>query len=136
VTALGTNSITLKDHQGTSTTYTTTATTTYFEGSTAGVVGDLAVGEQVSLALTSTTPQTVTKVTICLERVFGSVTAVAGNVITLSSFHSTTITVNVSAPLPTPRVARLHRSPPWLSEHRSVPSALRARPRAALTPVR
>jgi len=50
------------------------------------VVGDLAVGEQVSLALTSTTPQTVTKVTICLERVFGSVTAVAGNVITLSSF--------------------------------------------------
>jgi len=60
---LGTNSITLKDHQGTSTTYTTTATTTYFEGSTAGVVGDLAVGEQVSLALTSTTPQTVTKVT-------------------------------------------------------------------------
>jgi len=57
VTALGTNSITLKDHQGTSTTYTTTATTTYFEGSTAGVVGDLAVGEQVSLALTSTTPR-------------------------------------------------------------------------------
>jgi len=136
VTALGTNSITLKDHQGTSTTYTTTATTTYFEGSTAGVVGDLAVGEQVSLALTSTTPQTVTKVTICLERVFGSVTAVAGNVITLSSFHSTTITVNVSGTTTYTSVARLHRSPPWLSEHRSVPSALRARPRAALTPVR
>ena len=96
ISALGTNSITLKDHKGNTTTYTTTGTTTYFEGSTAGVVGDLAVGEQVSLALTSTTPQTVTKVTICLERVSGVVTTVAGNVITITGFHNTTLTVNVS----------------------------------------
>jgi hypothetical protein len=96
VTALGTNSITLKDRHGNSTTYTTTSTTTYFEGSTAGVVGDLAVGEQVGLALTSTSPQTVTKVTICLVRFTGSVTGVAGNVITIAAHHGTTLTVNVS----------------------------------------
>jgi hypothetical protein len=96
VSALGTNSITLKDRHGNTTTYTTTGTTTYFEGSTAGVVGDLAVGENVSLALTSTTPQTVTKVTICLEHVFGTVTAVAGSVITLAGFNNTTYAVTVS----------------------------------------
>jgi hypothetical protein len=96
VSALGTNSITLKDRHGTSTTYTTVpGTTTYFEGKTAGVVGDLAVGEQVSLALTSTTPQTVTKVTIFLDHVFGKVSTVVGNVITITGFHNTTLTVTV-----------------------------------------
>ncbi len=97
VSALGTNSITLKGRHGTTTTYTTVpGTTTYFEGKTAGVVGDLAVGEQVSLALTSTSPQTVTKVTIFLDHVFGKVTGVAGDVITITGFHNTTLTVDVS----------------------------------------
>ncbi len=97
MSALGTNSITLKGRHGTTTTYTTVpGTTTYFEGKTAGVVGDLAVGEQVSLALTSTSPQTVTKVTIFLDHVFGKVTGVAGDVITITGFHNTTLTVDVS----------------------------------------
>jgi hypothetical protein len=95
VSALGTNSITLKGRHGTTTTYTTTGTTTYFEGKTASVVGDLAVGESVNLELTSTAPQTVTKVTICLVRVLGSVTGVSGNVITITGFHNTTIAVTV-----------------------------------------
>ena len=42
------------------------------------------IGENVKLELTSTSPQTVTKVTICLVRVFGTVTGVTGNVITLA----------------------------------------------------
>jgi hypothetical protein len=96
ISALGTNSITLKDHKGTMTSYTTTGTTTYFEGAAAGAVGDLAIGERVNLALTSTSPQTVTKVTIFLVHVFGKVTGVVGNVITITSFHNTTLTVNVS----------------------------------------
>src|SRR5665213_856971 len=96
VTALGLNSITLKDRHGTSTTYTTTGATTYFEGSTAGVVGELAMGEQVNLELTSTTPQTVTKVTIDLVRYSGQVATVVGDVITITGFHDTTLTVNVS----------------------------------------
>jgi len=95
VTAFTTTSITLSDH-GTTTTYTLVpGTTTYFEGKTAGVVGDLLVGENVKLELTSTTPQTVTKVVICLVHVFGTVTGIAGNVITLAGFHGSTFTVTV-----------------------------------------
>ena len=92
-----TNSITLMD-EGVLTTYTTVpGTTTYFEGSAAGVVGDLAIGENVKLNLTSTTPQTVTKVTICLVHVSGTVTApVVSGVITIAGSHSGITTVNVS----------------------------------------
>ena len=94
VTAFTTSSITLKDHHGNSTTYATTGTTTYFEGSAAGVYTDLAMGEQVKLDLTSTTPQTVTKVTISLVHVVGTVTGVVGNVITIAG-HSSFTTVDV-----------------------------------------
>src|ERR1035438_4377873 len=91
-----TNSITIKGRDGTSTLYTTSTTgTTYFEGSSAGVAGDLAVGETVSLELSTTTPQIVTKVTIFLAHVSGTVTNVVGNVITLAGFHGTTETVTV-----------------------------------------
>ena len=96
VSALGTNSITLKGRHGTTTTYTTTGTTTYFEGKTAGVVGDLVVGDRVNLALTTTSPQTVTQVTICLVRWFGTVTGVSGNVISITAFHNTSLSVDVS----------------------------------------
>jgi len=96
VTLLGTNTITIKGRDGTSTLYNTSTTgTTYFEGSTAGVVGDLAVGESVSLELSTATPQIVTKVVICLAHAFGKVTTVVGNVITLAGFHGTTETVTV-----------------------------------------
>ncbi len=94
VTGFTTTSITLSRH-GVSTTYTTTGTTTYAEGKTPGAYSDLAIGENVRLELTSTTPQTVTSVTICLVRVFGTVTGVSGNVITLAGFHGTTLTVTV-----------------------------------------
>jgi hypothetical protein len=94
VTGFTTTSITLSRH-GVSTTYTTTGTTTYAEGKTAGAYSDLAIGENVKLELTSTTPQTVTSVTICLVRFSGTVTGVSGNVITLSAFHGTTLTVTV-----------------------------------------
>ncbi len=95
VTAFTTTSVTLMD-EGITTTYTLVpGTTTYFEGKTAGVVGDLLMGENVKLELTSTTPQTVTKVTICLVHVFGTVTGITGNVITLAAFHGSTFTVTV-----------------------------------------
>ena len=96
VTALGTNSITLKDRQGTTTTYTTSSGTTYFEGKTAVTVADLAVNEEVGLELTSTSPQTVTKVDIRPVLVAGSVTAVSGNTITVAGRHGTTSSVVVS----------------------------------------
>jgi hypothetical protein len=96
VTALGTNSITVKDRHGISTVYTTTSGTTYFEGATAGSVADLAVNENVGLELTSTTPQTVTKVVICLTKSVGTVTAVAGDVITITGWNKSTSIVDVS----------------------------------------
>ncbi|HEY5010408.1 MAG TPA: hypothetical protein VIH73_04570, partial [Acidimicrobiales bacterium] len=73
-----------------------TGTTTYFEGKTAGVVGDLVVGDRVNLDLTTTSPQTVTKVTICLVRWIGTVTGVSGSVITITAFHNTSLSVDVS----------------------------------------
>jgi hypothetical protein len=97
VTALGTNSITVKDRHGDTTTYTTSSTTTYFEGKTAVTVSDLAVNEEVGLKLTSTSPQTVTSVEIRLDHVAGTVTAVAGNTITISGHHGDTSNVLVSS---------------------------------------
>ena len=95
VSALATNSITLKDRQGNTTSYTTTSATTYFEGKTAGTVTDLAVNEEVVLALTSSTPQTVTKVEIRLDLVAGAVTGVSGNTITIAGHHGSTFSVVV-----------------------------------------
>ena len=97
VSALGTNSITLKGRHGTTTTYTTVpGTTTYFEGKTAGVATDLVVGDRVNLDLTTTSPQTVTQVTICLVRWTGTVTGVSGNVISITAFHNTSLSVDVT----------------------------------------
>jgi hypothetical protein len=97
ISALGTNSITLKDRDGNATTYTTSSTTTYFEGKTAATVAALAVNEQVFLELSTTSPQTVTKVDIRLVRFAGAVTAVSGNTITIAGRHGTTSTVVVSS---------------------------------------
>jgi hypothetical protein len=97
ITALGTNTITVKDRHGDATIYTTSSTTTYFEGTTAGTAAELALNEDVSLELTSTSPQTVSKVEIHLARVAGPVTAVAGNTITIGGRHGTTFNVLVGA---------------------------------------
>jgi hypothetical protein len=97
ISALGTNSITVKDRHGDTTTYSTSSTTTYFEGKTAATASDLAVNEQVGLELTSTSPQTVSKVRICLDHAVGAVTAVAGNTITIAGRDGTTSTVLVSS---------------------------------------
>jgi hypothetical protein len=95
VSTFGPTSITLKDRKGTLTTYTTVpGTTTYFEGKTAGVSGDVAANEFVSLELTSSAPQTVTKVTIFLERFVGKVTSVSGTAISITGWHNTSLTVN------------------------------------------
>ncbi len=97
VSTLGTNSITLKGRHGTTTTYTTVpGTTTYFEGKTAGVATDLVVGDRVNLDLTTGSSPTVTKVTICLVRWTGTVTGVSSNVISITAFHNTSLSVDVT----------------------------------------
>jgi hypothetical protein len=96
VQSFTTTSITLKDRKGTVTTYTLVpGTTTYAEGKTPGVYLDLAAGENVSLALTSTSTPTVTAVTICLAHVFGTVNSVNLDVISLTGFHGASLTVTV-----------------------------------------
>ena len=95
VTALGTNTVTISTHNATPVLYTTTATTTYFEGKSAVTVAALATGENVDLWLTATAPQTVTKLAIDLTSFEGKVSAISGNTITLGT--SNPRTVNVSA---------------------------------------
>ncbi len=85
--------ITVTD-EGVTTTYPTTGAT-YFVGDTAGVAADLAAGEHVQLDLTSTTPQTVTKVTIDPVHFFGTVTALGTGSFTLAGEHGTSLIVDV-----------------------------------------
>jgi hypothetical protein len=97
VTALGINSFTIQNGTAAPVVYTTTSATTYFEGSTAVTSSALAVGQKLDVTLTSTTPQTVAKVSIDLVTFEGKVTVVTGNVITITGPKSTTRTVNVTS---------------------------------------
>ena len=83
---------------GGSNTYNTTGATAYSVGKTAGSYSDLANGENVSLVLTSTTPQTVTSVTIYPEVFVGTVTGFDSTtgVISITGFHGTALTVDVT----------------------------------------
>jgi hypothetical protein len=97
VTALGTNSITIQHHNDTPVVYTTTSTTTYAMGEITATVAALAVGQNVDITLTSTTPQTVTAIEVDLANVEGKVTAISGNTITLGSGSDTrTVTVGTA----------------------------------------
>jgi len=98
VTAVGTGTFTVQGREGAPVVYTTSATTAYYLGKTVSTVAALAVGERVLVQLTNTTPQTVTSVVIQLSSFEGKVTAVAGNVITITGHEgSTSRTVNVTA---------------------------------------
>ena len=98
VTAFDTtaNTITISGHHGVPIIFTTTPTTTYAVGTAAGTASDLVVGEHVVLTLTSTTPPTVASVTIELSRVRGTVTAINGSVLSITSEHGSALTVNTS----------------------------------------
>jgi filamentous hemagglutinin len=96
VTALGTGSVTIQSRNRAPVTYATTSTTTYTLDKTAATVAVLAVGENVDLTLTSTSPQMVTAVVVDLGNVEGKVTAIVGNTITIGS-GSDAKTVTVSA---------------------------------------
>ena len=94
----GTMTLTLRD--GSTVTYTTTAATTYFEGRTSATSSALAVGEQVDVALNSTTPTVADSVSVDLVKFEGKITAITGvagaATITLSGPNNTTRTVLVT----------------------------------------
>ena len=96
VTALGTYSVTIQSRNDTPVAYTTTSTTTYTVGKETATVAALALGENVDLVLSTTTPQTVTAVEVDLANVHGLVSAINGNVITIGT-GTDAMTVTVSA---------------------------------------
>jgi hypothetical protein len=84
VTAVTDSSITVKDMSGSSTTYAITSTTTFSEGPTTIAASQLAVGQRVGIQLSSSSSTTATSIDVQLPVLFGTVTAVSGDTITIS----------------------------------------------------
>jgi hypothetical protein len=99
VSALGAGSITLSHAKsGFSATFATTSATTFKAGGSSVGASALAVGQHVRLTLdSSTTPSTATNVEIAVARFEGKVTAVVGNVITITGPHAGARTVDVTS---------------------------------------
>ena len=97
VTAVGTGSITITTHPGTTETIDTTATTTYAEPGTTVAPTGVVDGQDVVVQLdpSDTTP-TAVAVTVLLDRLSGKVTNVTSTSITLSGFRGTTGDVVIS----------------------------------------
>jgi hypothetical protein len=84
VTAVTDTSITVEDISGTSTTYAITSATTFSEGSTTITESQLAVGQHVGIQLSSSSSTTASNIDVQLPVLFGTVTAVSGDTITIS----------------------------------------------------
>ena len=97
VTVVGAGGFSLRSPSGTVTTYTTTSTTTYFQGTTAASASALVVGENARVKLVAGSTTVAASVSVSLVSFEGKVTAVAGNVITITGPGSTSRTVNVSS---------------------------------------
>ena len=102
VTAVSGSSITLKDRSGATWTVTTNSSTKVTLGSIgskAGSTSDIKVGSDIVAAGTQGTGNTLTALSIhaALPSVFGTVTAISGNTITIQARGGTTSTVRVSS---------------------------------------
>jgi hypothetical protein len=84
VTAVSDTSITVKDMSGTSTSYAITSATTFSEGPTTITESQLAVGQHVGIQLSSSSSTTAANIDVQLPVLFGTVTAVSGDTITIS----------------------------------------------------
>jgi hypothetical protein len=98
VTAVTATSVTVDLRQGATATFTLTPTTTYSEGPATSTIASLVVGDRVRIQVSSSSSSTATAITIELAELFGKVTAVSGNTITISDPQgfSRTIVVNAS----------------------------------------
>jgi hypothetical protein len=97
ITAVTSSSVSVQSHNGTPTTFTITPTTTFTEGSTTMSASALAVGERISVKVSSSAPTTALSIRIHLAELAGNVTAVSGNSITVTNHQGTSETVVVSA---------------------------------------
>jgi len=84
VTAVTDTSITVKHLDGTSTTYTITTSTALYEGPTTIAASSLAVGQHVEIDLSSADSTLAQSINVQVPVLFGTVTAVEGNTITIS----------------------------------------------------
>jgi uncharacterized membrane protein YgcG len=84
VTAVTPTSVTVLTWSGTTTTFTLNGTTVYTEGKLPSTITSLVVGDRVNVQTSSTDPTIATAVNIELAELFGTVTAVSGNTITIT----------------------------------------------------
>jgi hypothetical protein len=98
VTTVSATSVTVKDLSGATSTYEITSTTTFSEGSTTISASQLAPGQHVWIQLSSSDATAATSVDVQLPVLFGTVTALSGDTITITDPEgfSRTIVVNSS----------------------------------------
>jgi Domain of unknown function (DUF5666) len=97
VMAVTPTSVTVESWNGTTTTYTLTPTTTYTENNQSVTATSLVVGDRVQIQSASGSPTTAAAVQIELAELFGIVSSVSGNTITIIGPEGFTRTILVSA---------------------------------------
>jgi Domain of unknown function (DUF5666) len=97
VTAVTPTSVTIQSWNGTTTTYTLTSSTTYTEGKAASTWSSLVVGDRVQIGVSSTSSTTASSVSIELAMLFGTVSTVSGNTITIKDPQGFTRTIVVGS---------------------------------------
>lgn len=97
ITAVSSDSITVKDMSGTSTTYTITSTTTFSEGRTTVSESALAVGQRVGIQLSSSDSTTATSIDVQLPMLVGTVSAVDGDTVTITDQQGFSRTIVVDS---------------------------------------
>jgi hypothetical protein len=97
VTAVTDTSITVKHLDGTSTTYPITSTTALYEGPTTIAASSLAVGQHVDIELSSANSTLAQSINVQVPVLFGTVTAVQGDAITISDLDGFSRTIAVDS---------------------------------------
>ncbi len=97
VTAVTDTSITVKHLDGTSTTYTITSTTALYEGPTTIAASSLALGQHVEIELSSANSTLAQSINVQAPVLFGTVTTVQGNTITISDLEGFSRTIVVDS---------------------------------------
>jgi hypothetical protein len=97
VTVVTASTVTVDRWDGKTTTYTITPTTTFTEGYTATTEASLVVGDRINIRLARRAPTTALKINIELAELSGKVTAVVGNLITITGPQGFARTILVSS---------------------------------------
>jgi hypothetical protein len=97
VTAVSSTSVTVEQWIGATTTYAITPTTTFTEGKSATTISSLVMGDRVNVKTASSDPTTAVSINIELAELFGKVTAVSGDNITIMGPQGFSRTIVVSS---------------------------------------